>query len=42
MITPRICGVTLVLIGTLFSVQAFAQFNGHTLRGDFGLATRST
>ena len=40
-ITPRICGTTLFLLGTLFSVQASAQLNGHNLRGDFGLASGS-
>ena len=41
MATPRIYGVTMFLAGVLFSVQAFAQLNGHNLRGDFGLASGS-
>jgi len=41
MVTPRICAVTLFLIGALISVQAPAQLNGHNLRGDYGIASGS-
>ena len=41
MMTSRMCGVTLLLLGALFSVQAFAQLNGHNLRGDYGIASGS-
>jgi hypothetical protein len=41
MVTSRTCAVTLFLIGALFSVQAFAQLNGHNLRGDYGIASGS-
>ena len=35
MVTPRICRITLFLVGALLSAQASAQLNGHNLRGDY-------